>query len=373
MDDEKPIRHPRQTSALVGHGAAEELLRDACLSERMAHGWLFAGPRGVGKATLAYRLARFMFSRPVNVLASAGEAGQGNDLAIPDGSDVARLVGNGAHPDLHVLSSQPAPEEQTDAKKPISARGEIKIAQVRALSRALTTTAGAGGARVCIVDAADELNRNAANALLKNLEEPPANTFFLLIAHRPARVLPTLRSRCRRLDLARLPRQAVASILTDALGEAAETDREAIIDLANGSAGDALRLAGEGGLDLAREILGLAQSLPGLDARRLHTIAARLAPARADPQFRLFAELLLEWIADLVTVSGTGQASRFGAGGAALAARLAHPNQLEPWAALWENLTQSLSQTLALNLDRKQFLLNAFFALAATQRATSTA
>ena len=363
MDDAPTIGHPRATLDLVGQGAAEDVLRSAYSSGRMAHGWLFAGPRGIGKATLAYRLARFMFTYP-----TGHEGGEGG-LGVPGDAGASRLVANGSHPDLHVLSSDP--DQSQDNKKPVSARGEIKIDQVRALSRVLAQTTGAGGARVCIIDAADALNRNAANALLKSLEEPPANTFFILVAHRPAQVLPTLRSRCRRLDLARLAPGQVETMLRQTLGDGIGGDAGEIVTLANGSIGDALRLANEGGLALAREIISLTQTLPGLDARTLHKLATRLAPAKADPQFRLFVDLLLGWIADLVRVSATGQGSRFGEPGAALAARLVDANRLEPWAALWENLNQGLGQTLALNLDRKQFLLNAFFALEATQRASS--
>ncbi|MHA1544904.1 MAG: DNA polymerase III subunit delta' [Alphaproteobacteria bacterium] len=363
MDEGASISHPRANLDLVGQGAAQNVLRAACLGGRMAHGWLFAGPSGIGKATLAYHLAKFLFAGP------AHQAAGSHGLDVPGEIPAARLVASGTHPDLHVLSANPDDTRQNEKKTP-SVRGEIKIDQVRALSRVLAQTTGAGGARVCIVDAADDLNRNAANALLKSLEEPPTNTYFVLIAHRPAQVLPTLRSRCQRLDLAPLDQGTVAALLCATLGEDAKGERQTIVSLANGSIGDALRLAQEGGLEMAHEIVALAQSLPRLDGRDLHKLAARLAPAKADPQFRLFAELLLGWIADLVRVSATGEGSRFGPQGAALAARLVDRNRLEPWAALWENLREALSQTLALNLDRKQFLLNAFFALEATQRAS---
>src|SRR5437016_8213797 len=180
----------------------------------MSHAWLIGGPRGVGKATLAYRMARFVFAQPDP---SRPDAQGATWLGLPPDNPAVRRVGAQAHSDMLVLA-----RTEGDSGK---LRTVIQVDDVRRTIGFFGSTAGEGGWRVCIVDSADELNAAGANALLKILEEPPAKALLIVVSHAPGRLLPTIRSRCRRLALRPLAAEDVARALAAALGrEANELD-----------------------------------------------------------------------------------------------------------------------------------------------------
>ena len=363
-NDDEPPSGPRYTSNLYGQSAAEAELLGAYRSGRMHHGWLLAGPAGIGKATLAHRLARFIAAFPDHRAEAVTKA---EDLALADNHPVARRIRAHAFADLVEITAETS---QTAAGR---SRPVIKVETIHRGLAGLATTPGAGGWRIVIVDAADDMNLSAANAILKRLEEPPQRTLFMLISHAPGRLLPTIRSRCRRLDLVPLGQ----SDLRRALGEAAKRRSPAdipaqIMAMAGGSVGEALRLMDEGGAELAAQLMALVGSLPDLDLALAHKLANRLTAQKADPEFRLFCDLLLDWLAQAVRAAQTGRPGKFAAleprGGFAMFRTGAHAPSLAQWAALWENLAEAHGRTLGLNLDRKQFLMNAFFALEATAR-----
>src|ERR1700737_2550694 len=182
--------HPRQTAALFGHREAETALLNAYRSGRIPHAWLIGGAQGIGKATLAYRMARFVLAHGNP---NAPQVQRAETLGVDPSDPVARHVAAGAHGGLLTL-------ERTANDKGVM-RTVITVDETRETISFFGSTAAAEGWRVCIVDTVDELNPNAANALLKILEEPPRQSLFLLVSHAPGRVLPTILSRCRRLTL----------------------------------------------------------------------------------------------------------------------------------------------------------------------------
>ncbi len=358
---------PRANPELLGHEAAERTLLRAYRSGRLPHAWLLSGRRGIGKATLAYRFARYL-------LAEAGQAGQGPDLfgeAAPapqslylDPADpVFRRVAAGAHPDLRGL------EIGTDPRTG-RARREIVIGEVREIGHFLRMTSAEGGWRVVVVDPIDSLNRNATNALLKVLEEPPAKALLLLVSHAPGGLLPTIRSRCCHLPVAPLPAVALRGLLDRFAPDQAPDDRAALPQLAEGSIGRALELAEGGGLKLYRELLSVLEGLPRLDIPRLHALGDRLAKASDEAAFRIGTELLTWWLARLIR-AGAAQVPPPDAvaGEGALIARLLAARGLAPWLPLWDKFTRLFAQADAANLDRKQVVITAFLELeAATAR-----
>ena len=189
-DDEADIDvlRPRETAALFGHDAAERALLDAFKGGRIPHAWLIGGPPGIGKATLAYRLARFVLAHPDPKAPAVQNA---TSLAVAADNPVARRIAAQAQGDLLVLER--VINEQTGKLYTV-----IRVDDVRRAVPFFGSTAGEGGWRIAIVDAVDDLQREGANALLKVLEEPPARTLLLLVSHAPGRELPTIRSRCRR-------------------------------------------------------------------------------------------------------------------------------------------------------------------------------
>src|SRR4051812_4816417 len=228
------VRHPRETTALFGHLEAETALLNAFRSGRIPHAWLIGGAQGIGKATLAYRMARFVLAHrdPAATDVVAAET-----LQVDASDPVARHIAAGAHGGLLTL-------ERTLNDKGVM-RTVITVDETRETISFFGSTAAIDGWRVCIVDTVDELNPNAANALLKVLEEPPRRSLFLLVTHAPARVLPTIQSRCRKLPLRPLA-------VTDVIAAAAEAANIPVGDALLREAAD----ASEGSVARALNLLG---------------------------------------------------------------------------------------------------------------------
>lgn len=346
--------HPRETSVLFGHEDAEAALRQAFDSGRMHHGWLITGPGGIGKATLAYRLARYAFAAP------AQRSGPG--LAVDEASPAARQVAALSHAGLLALRRPYDPK----GKRHMSV---VPVDEVRRLRAFLTHTAGDDVWRIVIVDTADDLNPAAANALLKSLEEPPPRTVFLLLSRDPAHLLPTIRSRCRVLALKPLDPEAFASALR-AAQEAAGVDvlaGDAVARLhaaSGGSVGRALALSAEKGLDLVDRVAAILAALPRIDWPAVHALADELGGA-SDARFAIFNELLLDGLGQIVRAAATGEGRpehKTAAG------RLIGKGRLASWAGLWETVLRDTAEGLALNLDRKALLLDTFLRIEAVTR-----
>jgi DNA polymerase-3 subunit delta' len=242
------------------------------------------------------------------------------------------------------------------------------VADTRAIAGFLRLTAAAGGWRVVILDGADAMNRNAANALLKILEEPPQRSVLLLVSENPGRLLPTIRSRCRRLALKPLPPADVEAALVRLRPDLGAEDARRLAALAQGSIGRVLELASAQGLALYRELSGLLERLPALDGEALHGFADRIARAGSEDAFALTAELLPGWVARMVALAAGGGARAELPGEAQAMRRLAARRGLDQWTEVWEKLGQLFDAADGLNLDRKQVVLNAFFALEAAAR-----
>jgi len=324
-------------------------MAEAVAGGRMHHAWLLAGREGIGKATLAYRLARHVLAGPEQ------RDPLGQSLEVAADITAARQVGALSHPGLLVL------------RRPYDVRAKrvaasIPVDEVRRLKSFLGLTAGEDTWRVVIVDAADELNLNAANALLKSLEEPPVRALFLLIASEPSRLLPTIRSRCRRLDLAPLTGEAVRKATESALS-AAEMDlpdaqRWPLLErLAEGSVRRALQLADSGGLELYERIASLLAALPQVDWPGVHTLVDQLSSAANEQRFEAFYNLLLDLLARLVRARATGHGA---APELALAERLIPEARMPAWAAVWEGILSDRADTALLNLDKKALVLGTF-------------
>lgn len=364
-DDDAPDvwpPHPRTRERLTGHPEAERALLDAYTSGRMHHAWLMTGPRGIGKATLAYRFARFLLSQGG---AEAGDSLFGappppESLDIPTDSLVFRRVSAGGHGDLKGVER--AVDEKTGKLKSV-----ISVEDVRAVGHFLHMTASEGGWRVVVVDSADDMNPNAANALLKVLEEPPARAMILLVSHNPGRLLPTIRSRCRRLALRPLSEDTVSGLLGEFYPSMTPGDAHVLARLADGSIGRACGLAEEGGLDLFGEVNGLLAGWPTVDIAALHSLGERMGKPGAEKAFDTLGELFLWWLGRLV-VKGAGGRITAEQDETALMERLLSQAPLDRWLEVWEKSTRLLGRADSANLERKQVVLNLFLALESAAR-----
>jgi len=339
---------PQHNAELVGQASAERVLLDGAVSGRLAHAWLLNGPRGVGKATLAYRFARFLLAGEAATQAGLfGEAP--TSLALDPAHPVFRRVASGGHPDLRTVTRGVNPRTG-------KLRSEIIVDDVRDAVAFLRLTPAEGGWRVIIVDGAEDMNRNAANALLKVLEEPPPRAVLLLVSHAPGRLLPTIRSRCRRLDVKPLPAAIVIELLSRQMPELSQADRDMVAVLAEGSIGRALALAEAGGVDLYRDLSELLQPLPRLDAGALYRLADKLSRGAADNAFRTAGELLTAWLIRMLRLATTNADTGIEIlpGEVDCMRRLARAEPASRWLEFVETMQRQFALVDALNLDRRQ-------------------
>jgi DNA polymerase-3 subunit delta' len=351
-----PWPAPWDNDRLLGHGAAEASIVAASASGRMPHAWLITGPRGIGKSTLAHRFARFLL---------AGDAG-GGLFSAPSSLDVdmeapaIRRMRAGGHADFRRI-------ERTVGKNG-RLRTQIVVDDVRDLGQFMHLTPAEGGWRIAIVDAADEMNYAAANALLKLLEEPPQRAILILVAHSPGRLLPTIRSRCRRLPLRSLGDAQVVELLGTYLPEVDTSQRAAVAQLAEGSIGQALALARAGSLSLYRDVVSVIASLPKLDVAAAHSLGERVArrSEEGEADWRALVFLLDWWLQRLLRIGAQGSPQPpLVENERGLAQRLLESASLDRWMAAWEKTGHLFARADAVNLDRKQVTLGAFFALQA--------
>lgn len=327
LDD---IPDPVENTQLIGHDEARSMIAGAYRSGKLHHALMITGPRGIGKATFAFHLAQHLFRYPDP--ASAPEIIEAPDMQ----AQAFRLAVRGAHSGLLHLS-RPWMEKEKKF------RTGITVDEVRRVGRFLSMSPPDGGWRVVIVDPADDMNSNAANALLKSLEEPPTRTLFILIAHSPGRLLPTVRSRCHVLRLTPLEEGQVMDVL-NILGAPMPDDaatRNFLLQQAEGSARNALLLTQFGGLEIASAMQKVLHSKP-FEVAAAHKLAEAVSGRDSQVQFDLFNQMILDFVAKRAAETGSS-------------GQVQHAEQL---AALWENLAERTRETEIFNLDRKQHALN---------------
>lgn len=336
FDDAPP---PRATTALFGHAEAEAALLAAYRSRRVPHAFLLIGQKGIGKATLAYRMARFVLAHP-DPAAPAVQAA--TSLAVDSEHPVARRIAAQAHGDLLTL-------ERTENDKGVL-RQQIAVEDVRRTVPFFGATAGEGGWRVAVVDAVDELNRFGANALLKVLEEPPEKAMLFLVCHSAARVLPTLRSRCAVLALRPLAQADVASALAAAVQMPADDPRiAAAAAAADGSVARAAAFLDEDALELRQRALDELDRLPTLNPNALHALGDALAGVDPLPLLA-FVDTINGWLAQRVErdTAALGRAA--------------------PLAEAFSRINQATRDAIEYNLERKPLVFNVFGLLAEATR-----
>lgn len=338
--------HPRLALHLFGQGGAERTLLDAYRSGRFPHAWILGGRRGIGKATLAWRLARFLLAHPD----PASEAvRQAETLAVSPESAAFRQVAALSAPDLVVLR-----REWNEKARPPRHFTEIRVEDVRAATARFRLSASDGGWRVAIIDSGDDLNASAANALLKMIEEPPPRSLFLIVSSQPGKLLPTIRSRCRRLMLEPLSSEDLSRALA-ALGQSEHARDQKLLQQAGGSVAEALRLADREKSRFVNQVERLLQSARDPDWGEIAALADRFARITAERDYAVFVETVFRHL--------DSEVRRRAKEGAGLVA---------PLAGVWERFAAAQLQTDELNLDKRPLVLSLFENLEAAARARSS-
>lgn len=339
--------HPRDTLQLFGHGEQEAAFIEA-LKSRMHHAWLLGGPQGIGKATFAWRVARFMLSQ-ADPLAAA----RNGSLDIAPDNHGNRKISAGAHADLAVLRRLVKPDGK-------GVTANIPVESVRRTLDMFGTTAAAGGWRVCIVDSTEDLERASANALLKVLEEPPPKCLFLIVSHAPGRLLPTIRSRCRLLNFRPLEESNVVTAATQALTAAGQSppdaDMRRAARLAQGSVRKALTLIDPETLALVDAVRARLDSLPHIDLDALLALGEGVAGRAGEADFATVLETIQDWLSGYLATHVT-----------------AGPARLAPLAEVWDNLAQRAREAETYNLDRRPLILSMFQDLSVAVRRSRAA
>ena len=322
---------PRANPNLLGHADAERTLLEAMRSGRMHHAWLITGAEGIGKATLAFRFARRLLSG----------MGDPDSLYLDPANPVFRRIAAGGHADLVTI-------ERVINEKTKRLKRDIAVEDVRKINAFMALTPAEGGWRVAIVDGAEELNLNSANALLKILEEPPSRAVLILVCSTPGLLPATIRSRCRPLRLAPLDDATMTTLLVDYLPAVSHDDRDRLLTLAEGSIGRALALAEEDGIAIAAMVDEILSALPDVPLSRGHKVADAIG--RNEAGFRLFTDQLIAGVAALArdTVRGRADPEQ---------QRLAALRPLDAWGEVWQGLLRLQDETERYSLDKRQALV----------------
>lgn len=333
---------PRNNSFLMGFEPEEKFLLDAWKNNTLHNSWLFSGVEGIGKATLAYKFARFILS------ADDKNKEQYNSLNTSEDSTIFKLVANNSHPDMKIIERD---YTETDRKKVIKSikDGEqmsnedlkglkksafIRIDDVRTINEFLSKRSSNDGWRVVIVDSIDDMNNASANAILKVLEEPPYKTLMLLISHNPNRLLPTIRSRCAKLNLKPLPENTVASLLRRYRAELNEKTVKNLSALSSGSIGKAIGYADNDALAIYEDLKKIIYC--GTNFKISDVLDFCGKHSADDESYELVKELILKFIAE----------------------NIRQVSNLEEFSKSWDETIRIFSETSGLNLDKKQALIN---------------
>ncbi len=338
IDRVQGCAHPRETYSLYGHDEAEQQIISSLKSGRLPHAWLISGSPGIGKATLAYRFARYVLEHGSREIRSS--------LFVAPDERSSRFIESESHPGLLALRRVWEP-----GKKRFQT--VLSVQEVRKLSDFFGLSSTDDGWRVCIIDSADDMNRAACNALLKRLEEPPPRSLLLLVSHRPGSLLATIRSRCRHLPLKSLSQDALAAIIAEAGMDVSASDLETLSQIAGGSAGRVLQLLQNDGIANFGRVLSLFSRAPNIDTSAVTAFAEHVSKTQGEDLFDLtfdFIALILERAASL----GAGEAQPLSTDEKAVYSTLDRAYGPQGLSAAWSEAQRLHTACRALNLDQKQ-------------------
>lgn len=357
-EEPEGLTPPRESTLCLGHEQTEQTLLDLINSGAIPHAMIFSGTVGIGKSTMAFRLARYLLKNGTADSSQDSLFGdaplEATSLNVSASDLIFSKIAAGGHPDLLTI------ERPVDAKKGTQ-KNNLDVETARKVVPFLRMTSADGGWRVVIIDDADSMNRNAQNALLKILEEPPANTLLVLITHRLGAIIPTIRSRCRVLHFNPLNEETLAKLMEKEVGETLSPQEQHIINLmADGSMGIAQEIVETNGLETAATIFDIFNNWPDFNWINIHHLAESAGRQGQDAAFKNVETAFLKITETLAFAKGKGiNALPAPLDSAVFTKMLAHYS-LEEWLKICENLKEHFRQARHANLDKKQAVLGAF-------------
>ncbi|MGE3714436.1 MAG: DNA polymerase III subunit delta' [Alphaproteobacteria bacterium] len=336
-------RHPRETYLPLGHTDAQTKFLQLSEQDHLPNGLMICGPRGIGKATLAYHLARQLL------------CGRHGDM-----EGVSKRITAGSHADLLVV------EPAFDQKKGEYAR-EITAEQARKVSSFLSLTSAESDWRVVIIDSADAMNVQAANAILKILEEPPAHAILLLVCHQPGLLLPTIRSRCQMLRLNAPPLADFTTILQELHPEVTKTEAAVLAELTGRAPGLTIEYVEKEALEMYRSILEIVAELPSYPYARIHKFAENLTRSQPHENWRLFTQLMLMLFARAAKAGSGIEAGGLTESEPQVLHIMSNLRPADHWAEKWAECAEEFSVAEHLHLDYKQVIIAFFHSINTTK------
>ncbi|HPD82453.1 MAG TPA: DNA polymerase III subunit delta' [Alphaproteobacteria bacterium] len=357
-EEPEGLLSPRDSSLFVGHSSNEKILLDFINSGAMPHALIFSGQEGIGKATMAFRLARYLLKNGTPDSAQDSLFGDtpaaATSLDIPADDPVFSKVSSGGHPDLLTI------ERGIDAKKGTQ-KNSVDVETARKVAPFLRMTASNGGWRVVIIDDADTMNRNAQNAMLKILEEPPSNTLLILIVHRLGAMIPTIRSRCRVLNFEPLAEDCLNQLMEKQIGNSLDNSQKQLLNaLAAGSVGRAQQIIDSNGLETAQSILDLFQQYPNFNWVDIHHLSDQAGRAGQDSTFNHIEKTFLWVIESFVFALANHNQTLPAVLDTPPLTDMMKSRPLDQWLKIFEELKAHFEQTNFSNLDKRQAVLGAF-------------
>ncbi len=354
---------PRESNICLGHQEAERVILQAFNAGKMPHAMIFSGLEGIGKSTFAFRLVRFLLSRPVedpnqDALFAMEAPPPAASLDLDPENPVFRRVASGGHADLLTIAR--AYDDKKDKQK-----ATLDVAEIRKVAPFLRKTAAEGGWRAVIIDDADTMGRSAQNAILKILEEPPPHTVIILVTHRAGALIPTIRSRARVIDFKPLSAENMSALLAMQGHHLSGAEVTALHTLADGSIGKALELVEGSGLDVMAKILAVLEDYPRLRWSQVHAVSEDFSRTGGGEAFAAFAEIML-WMARQMTFAkARGAALPQGPMTSPVFQDILHHASLLKLVEMSDNLSELFAETDRANLEKRQAVLKAFSLLTA--------